>query len=802
MIRWHLTGNRPLATIWIPEAKRLLFNLNNVLAGVPTGWLRRSYPDGTQIEVGQVFGQEIARISSPFPTGGFEEIIKETLVFLYGPRKSDGKMDYMFYKMAFPTKIIKVGYPSDFGHKDEDSNVNLGALGYVINKPQRKFHIITLGTPFANWDLVQDNLSDEGIGKFPITVLWNVPSICTHARIRGGSEELKWGTCGYEGDAIVPVPPIHSMTWPFRSILPFSYAAKKRTMNPIGGCWIPIRVNNQVVWQEDPQYTGLDWGISGKRNFKLNPALSEALSWRDTLQVSGVGTSTSSGSFTADGSPAGGLLVVTYGWYPYPSASFFWKPWYSWLHEVPTFDYFDANSFPTEIPDVDNSDWDLEPRSPYKYRRKFKTASGDSTIDSIFTEILNNVYNPVSSASSSDVGTDGRCTAGTEGESHSFSITSGGYGGSSSGTLYTPIASLGDGKYLYIHNVFGASMSHEGKDKYGSEHQDNLPCGWHVCEQNFQLDCSCLDSDGGHSHHDFKTETWTGDWGTYDTTNHIGLAQKLILGSAVIEQCVNLMSYTLKVLTFTGTYAWEFAHADPVSIPGGIACPYTVDNSGSQSQNTRTDTENWSRSMEFVEVLDYDNIGTDTAIVIYKKVAIAHSVGFSYTGDGVNVAAADFPYSTEKADYTWAGTRTVTYWVWVKIGTYTTKFQIPNSFIGTCAGSYGTDGNTESQAGAGQRVYGVSCQINNDFIVYSYTVEDFSAGSAGYHYYSSPLNWEDRNNQGIAMDGFPAWAKNKMVLGAVKISTHERAAFDITQYTDQKVYSVGMHQSERVEAQA
>jgi hypothetical protein len=63
------------------------------------------------------------------------------------------------------------------------------------------------------------------------------------------------------------------------------------------------------------------------------------------------------------------------------------------------------------------------------------------------------------------------------------------------------------------------------------------------------------------------------------------------------------------------------------------------------------------------------------------------------------------------------------------------------------------------------------------------------------------LNWEDRDKQGIDMNGFPAWKKNKMVLGAVEIKTHERTAFDITKFTDRKVYSVGMHDSECVEVQ-
>jgi len=808
-ISWRLIGNRDLAAHYRGEANRLRFHLNAVLGETPSGGMNRVYPDGTTIFLRKFFDNEIVLISSPFPTGGAEQIIKQILVFLY-----TGPKDKMFYLLDFPDSLDSTEEPPDFDHTDENSNVNLGSLGYVINKDERKDHIITIGTPYENWDLVQDSLTDAGLGKFPIMVAWNVPAGCVHAHIRGGSEEAKWGTCGYSGDAIVP--PEHSMSWPFRSILSFSYSAKKRTMNPIYGCWVPIKTDDVIVWQEDPQYTGPDWGISGKRNFKLNEALSEALSWRDTLQVSGVGITNSTGYFDLQGYPAGGYLSVTFGFYPYPSPAFCWKPWYSWLHEVPTFDYFDADSYVYAAAMISDG-WNLQPRPPYKYRRKYKTVSGELIQDNLFAETLNHHYNPAYGDNSYDSWTDGRCTT-DMGDSHSYDVASGGYGGSSSGNVYTVIASLGDGKYLYIENFFAASMSHEGNSKTGTLHKDNLPCNWTACQQNFQLDCACNDQYfnpellPGYSHHDIKSETWgDGIWDEYKTKNNIILNQNLLFDASTIEQCSNTLAYTLDISTFTGSYTWWFAHADPVQWGGATICPAEVDSQGSESQNDRGDKEKWTRTQQFVEVLDYDNVGTDTAIVIYKKVAISHSVTFDYRGKGTNVPALDFPYSGEKSDYVWGGTRTVTYWVWVKIGdSFTMKFQIPHTFIGSCSGVYFVTSHlgiitnsqkTESQTGSGQRIYGVSCQINDDFIVYSYAVEDFAAGSAGYGYYSSPLNWEDRDRQGINMDGFPVWKKNKMVLGVVNIETHERNTFDITEFTDRKVYSVGMHDSERVEVQ-
>ena len=809
-ISWRLIGNRDLAAHYRGEANRLRFHLNAVLGETPSGGMNRVYPDGTQIFLRKFFDNEIVLISSPFPTGGAEQIIKQILVFLY-----TGPKDKMFYLLDFPDSFDPTETPDDFDHRDENSNVNLGALGYVINKDERKSHIITIGTPYENWDLVQDSLTDAGLGKFPITVAWNVPAGCVHSHIRGGSEEAKWGTCGYSGDAIVPAE--HSMSWPFRSILPFSYGAKKRTMNPIYGSWVPIKTDDVIVWQEDPQYTGPDWGISGKRNFKLNEALSEALSWRDTLQVSGVGITNSTGYFDLQGYPAGGYLSVTFGFYPYPSPAFCWKPWYSWLHEVPTFDYFDADSYVYAAAMISDG-WNLQPRPPYKYRRKYKTVSGELIQDNLFAETLNHHYNPAYGDNSYDSGTDGRCTTDIGG-THSYDIGTGGYGGSSSGSVYTPIASLGDGKYLHIENFFAAGMSHEGNITTGTKHEDDLPCNWTTCQQNFQLDCACNDSYFGipgdtYSHHDLKSETWVGTWGQYDTNNNIGMTQKLLFDASLIDQCSSKLKYLLSIYTYSGSYTWWKAHADPIEWGGGTICPAVVDSQGSQSENSRSDAEHWTRTQEFIEVLDYDNVGTDTAIVIYKKVAISHSVFFSYSGFGINVSTYDFPYPSEtNTKYSWTGTRTVTYWVWIKIGKYIEKFQIPQTFLGLCSGQYNlfnvnkdTIPNFESQTGTGQRIYGVSCQINDDFIVYSYAVEDFvvtplQGANTNYGNYSSPLNWEDRDKQGIDMNGFPAWKKNKMVLGAVEIKTHERTAFDITKFTDRKVYSVGMHDSERVEVQ-
>ena len=64
----RLNGNRDLAAQYWGEAKRVLFQLNQVLetGGVDTGARHLSYPDGTTISVKSFFGNAIIEITSPF----------------------------------------------------------------------------------------------------------------------------------------------------------------------------------------------------------------------------------------------------------------------------------------------------------------------------------------------------------------------------------------------------------------------------------------------------------------------------------------------------------------------------------------------------------------------------------------------------------------------------------------------------------------------------------------------------------------------------------------------------------------
>ena len=64
----RLNGNRDLAAQYWGEAKRVLFQLNQVLetGGIDTAARHLSYPDGTTISVKSFFGNAIIEITSPF----------------------------------------------------------------------------------------------------------------------------------------------------------------------------------------------------------------------------------------------------------------------------------------------------------------------------------------------------------------------------------------------------------------------------------------------------------------------------------------------------------------------------------------------------------------------------------------------------------------------------------------------------------------------------------------------------------------------------------------------------------------
>ena len=91
-VAWRFLGNRELAASYRGEALRLLFHLNALMDPglVDQDSLSRTYPDGTEIEVKNVFGQESIMIKSPPPEGQppeEEEPIGDLIVFY---SKADG----------------------------------------------------------------------------------------------------------------------------------------------------------------------------------------------------------------------------------------------------------------------------------------------------------------------------------------------------------------------------------------------------------------------------------------------------------------------------------------------------------------------------------------------------------------------------------------------------------------------------------------------------------------------------------------------------------------------------------------
>jgi hypothetical protein len=228
-----------------------------------------------------------------------------------------------------------------------------------------------------------------------------------------------------------------------------------------------------------------------------------------------------------------------------------------------------------------------------------------------------------------------------------------------------------------------------------------------------------------------------------------------------------------------------------------------VDSCGGESQ-----ARDWSRSETWFEVLDYDNIGEDIAVLLYKKVAVSFAasrdsdVGHhrrEYTLLGQPTVITEEDYDTG-IQHSWGGTRTAEYFLWYKIGPQTWKIPLSPQVTAASSGSKTGEIFSEAHSYSGTRIYGVSCQANEDFIVYSFLVEKPAGAALGSYGYGSPINWEDRNYAGIDHDGAPLWQKDKLVFGVINVKEEnggigERREWEVAAagYEANTVYSVGLH---------
>lgn len=208
------------------------------------------------------------------------------------------------------------------------------------------------------------------------------------------------------------------------------------------------------------------------------------------------------------------------------------------------------------------------------------------------------------------------------------------------------------------------------------------------------------------------------------------------------------------------------------------------------------------RDIITADVLDYDGYEGNYAL-IWKKITITHSqrqtiAATSQPWNGQNYYSGTawgdevLPLSFDKDDrFTSRSTRTVEFWL-----TYKVNGQKFDKLICTCTmlSTYSKTGPLESvtsQTFEGERVWGVSIQVHNDFIVYQFRKE-------------VPVDGLDRNwggSDGGDYDGnysFESWMIDRDEVYLWKLKSHVVGLINIADGMDSKVgylkeeeYSVG-----------
>jgi hypothetical protein len=218
-----------------------------------------------------------------------------------------------------------------------------------------------------------------------------------------------------------------------------------------------------------------------------------------------------------------------------------------------------------------------------------------------------------------------------------------------------------------------------------------------------------------------------------------------------------------------------------------------------------------SRDINTFEVIDYDAFD-DNYAVIYKKVHIVHtqvltgtSTAIPYTGH-VTYGQPGAGNSDEMAcPLTYEGTdilnsdaiRTVLYKLWYKIKDYTKEqltYKRGSINLATCT----ITANNANQSVEGQRIYGTSIQVTDQFICYSYELNSVAISGIldlpNREMYDGPLSLEDWNYDTLKNS---IWQRDKQIVGLININDgvgsvvgyNYSKEYDIL---DKQQYSVGV----------
>lgn len=208
------------------------------------------------------------------------------------------------------------------------------------------------------------------------------------------------------------------------------------------------------------------------------------------------------------------------------------------------------------------------------------------------------------------------------------------------------------------------------------------------------------------------------------------------------------------------------------------------------------------RTIHTFEVLDYDTYRENYAL-IYKDIVISHQqtqttekANTPYSGmvylqflyqNGELPASALLLHNLSDV-FTSIGTRIVTYKLHYKIGSVAWSVD-----LATCTIS----NNVQAYTASGQRIYGVSMQVSEKYIAYSFEkqlcVFDGFLGVGTQYNYDGPINLEDWNLNQL---NIPVWERSKQVVGLINIADKKSDVGYLKQeeydVLNQQQYAVGI----------
>jgi hypothetical protein len=206
----------------------------------------------------------------------------------------------------------------------------------------------------------------------------------------------------------------------------------------------------------------------------------------------------------------------------------------------------------------------------------------------------------------------------------------------------------------------------------------------------------------------------------------------------------------------------------------------------SQRDGSNSMIANVSRNIVTADVLDYDGLNGNYAL-IWKKITIAHTQKQTIDNTGIPESFTEYyndPYggmSMLPIDYntvslfTSDATRKVDFYLTYKVNGE--KFdKLICSCSMTAKYSHSLDANSASQTFEGERVWGVSIQVNHNFIVYQFKKE-------------VPVNGENRawGGQYDANYGFESWMVDRDEHYLWKLKSHIVGLINIADGVDSAV---------------